>query len=94
MANFNKERANKAFESLIGKSEENIAETPKEVLEVKPEPSTPKKKGAKKKAENHIPVTFYITEKQNKALRYKSIDDGCDMSTIIRNALDAYLGQK
>jgi hypothetical protein len=93
MSNFNKERANKAFESLIGKTEAVAPIEEKKAAETKSEPRKTKEKvtaGAKEKV-NHVNVTFYITPEQNKALRYRCIEEDCDMSSIVRKALDKYL---
>lgn len=93
MSNFDKERANRAFKSLIGENETVTPKEEKNPAEAKPEPRKAKEKSVAKAKEkvNHINVTFYITPEQNKALRYRCIEEDCDMSTIVRKALDKYL---
>ena len=77
-----KQRLNQdeVFKSIMGKStEENVAEN---------QPATVTK-------EKLMPTSFYITEKQRKALKLKTalgdkLEDK-DLSSIVRAALDIYL---
>lgn len=74
--------------------ERDVEEVPEKPCATPKSKSRPKRKGAaaSSKTEGRRKQTLYLSATVRKKLRYRAIEDECELSDVAEQALAAYLG--